>query len=168
MSVPDYHPDRNSRVLRRPWKYCEIPIRHFPRRVFLFLQAIEKFQYVGAAKLQDMLMRLVFRAGRIIDIRRRRLFYVASENVSHGLAFGKADQALSAGEVGGEIADVEAAGIKMVPGQQDAGAAVVIRDMRRVVAWDRKHVDDAVTKVDTTDVLRPVRDTESFPSPFDS
>ena len=120
-----------------------------------------------AAEFQGVLVGLMFGADGIIDVRGRRLFDVTTEDVGYRLAFGEADQALSAREVAVEVADVKAARIEVVAREQDAGAAVVVGDVRGVVAGDREHVDDAITQIDAAGIAGPVGDAECFLRGFD-
>jgi hypothetical protein len=65
------------------------------------------------------------------------------------------DQPPDARPVRGEVPDVEAAGVERVAGQEQAGAVIVERDVRRLVAGDRDHVHDSPAEVDGRGVARP-------------
>src|SRR5580692_375246 len=59
-----------------------------------------EFEKVRSAQLEAVFLRLILRAGGVIDVGRRRLFDVASEDVGDGMGLGKLHESLRAGDVG--------------------------------------------------------------------
>ena len=108
----------------------QIAKEDFRGRAVQSIESGHEFQQVRAAQFQDVFVRLILRTRRVIDIGCRRLLNVVSEDVPDGMRFGEFDEATGAGDIRGEIRDVEAAGIEMIAGQQDAGLRVApdVRD----------------------------------------
>src|SRR5215471_5288720 len=115
-----------------------------------------------AAQLQTVLARLVRRAHRVVDKRRRRLLDVAAENLRHRFTLGELYQAARTRQIEGEVGDVQAARIQVIAGEQDAGLAIVVGHVRRLMTGDRDHVDHTLAEVDGPDLLRPSVDGESL------
>ena len=58
------------------------------------------------------------------------MFDVTAYDVGDGTGRGELDKAARAGFVGGKVGDVEAAGVEVIAGMQDAGPTIVVGDMR--------------------------------------
>ncbi len=69
-------------------------------------------------------------------------------------------EAPRAGEIGREIGHVKAPWVEVVSGVEDAGATVVVGNVRGLVPGNRDHVDDAVAEVDRANRVGPVLDAE--------
>jgi len=50
----------------------------------------------------------------------------------------------------------------VVAGEEDAGLAVVVGDVGRLMTGDRNQVDDSIAKIDRADLRRPVGDREGL------
>src|ERR1700688_4760776 len=79
-----------------------------------------------------------------------------------GPRFRELHQAPGTRDVGEKIADIESARIEMIAGEQNAGGAIVISDVRGLMTGDRQHVEDASAKVDRTRLAWPVRNAEGL------
>jgi hypothetical protein len=86
------------------------------------------FQEGPAGQSKVVLVGLVHGADRIVEIGCAGFFDMAAEDVCDHLAFGEADHAFVAFCKGVEIADVEAAWVDAVAGEEDCGLAVVQGD----------------------------------------
>jgi hypothetical protein len=64
-------------------------------------------------------------------------------------------EAIDTGRERRRIADVQSAWIERVTGEQDSGAPIVQRDARRLVTWNRNHVEHPPAEIDDSAVERP-------------
>src|SRR5580698_7985428 len=108
-----------------------------------------------SSEFEAVLTGLILGAARIVDEGRSRLLDMIAEDVRDRPRFGEFDHPPSTGDVRGKIGDVEAPGIKMVAGEQNAGFAIVVGDMRGVMTRDGEDVDDAVAQVDRAGLIGP-------------
>src|SRR5580698_6942613 len=83
------------------------------------------------------------------------------------LALGEINKPFNARLEGGEILDVEPARVHGVPGEQNAGIAIIESNAHFAVARDRNNVDDASAQVNLTNFAWPIPDSEEFPGRLD-
>src|SRR5258706_454625 len=99
---------------------------------------------MGARQRERMLLRLIHRARRIVDERSVALFDMTSEDVRHRPLLGEFDHTSRARLVRRKIGDVQSTRIQMIAGEQHAGLAIVIRDVRWLVPRNREYIDYAI------------------------
>src|SRR5947209_3856740 len=74
---------------------------------------------------------------------------MAAEDVSYRLAVGELNHTPRAGDVCRPIGDIQPSRIQVIPREKDAGAPVVVGEVRRIVPRNCEHIDDSVAEVDT-------------------
>ena len=80
------------------------------------------------AELERVLVRLIGRSLRIIDVRRARVFDVGAEHVRHHFAARELHQPMDARDVGRAVSDVQPPRVQRVARQEHARLSIVDRD----------------------------------------
>src|SRR5579864_4297607 len=102
-----------------------------------------------------MLLRLVRGTHWVIQVRRRALLDVATENVRHHFAACKIHKTLIASDECVKVPDEHPPGIEAVAGKQNSSLTIIEGDAQRIVAWNRDDVDRPVSEVDLSGIVRP-------------
>lgn len=125
-----------------------------------------EFDQFTSSEFEYMLLRLVFCSHLVVEVWRARLLDVTAEDVRHKLSICKADESVRARDEGWEIANVQTTWIKAVSCQQYSRLAIVISQAQNVMARDRDNIDNAITEVNTPNILWPVHNIEKFAGAF--
>ncbi len=125
-------------------------------------KACFKLQQVAARQLQNVLVRLVDGADRVIKKRGASLLNVIAKNMSDGFAVGEADHALRAGLESGKVLNVQPSGVHAITGKKDRSLPVKEGKAQGGMTGNREHIDHAAAQVDVAGVVGPMSDFEEL------
>ena len=133
---------------RRFREYREVPeryLRWFPVHV---LQTVYKLQQMCPAECEFVLVGLIPGPHSIIHVRSRGLLDMTAEDMRHRLVRSESNQTAHALEEARIIRDIQTAGIKRVPCQQNPCAAIVISEVSNLMSGNGKHIYNAISEID--------------------
>lgn len=114
-----------------------------------------ELEKVATGEFEDSFVGLVDGADFVIGEGCAALFNVGAEDVGDRPGFGELDQTVDAFDIGGEVANVETAGVEGIAGEEEAGETVIKGEVGGVVAGYGNCVENAAAEVDFSELLGP-------------
>src|SRR6202020_3228909 len=115
-----------------------------------FRQSKEIFLRQLQCPFVRMVMNTQERLGRLIELN------VSTEHVTHGTIREEQRNTPRAREVRCRILDQEPPGKQEISGKEQAGGAIVVGDLGRIVSGSGYHVDGAASQIEGSGTIRPV------------